>query len=184
MKYSEIIQTKEYKQDWNCCTVVASSVIFNKPFGEMQKFYDHHGRKRKQGYRDWKEAIIELCEKYNYSYKKYAVMRRVENGTLKSGYEVRQTKWTGGQIENAEILCRLKTKNSLNISNFNQYLPKGNYIMGFNGSICHVGAVKNGIVEDWTDGRRYVICSLFKIEKNNVKCLTKSLLKDFESFGF
>ncbi len=181
MKYSEIIQTKEYKQDWNCCTVVASSVIFNKPFGEMQKFYDQHGRKRKQGYSGWREAIIDLCKKYNYTYKAYAVQYNYKNG-----YEVRQTKGNGSYIENnAEVLCKLKTKNSLNISNFNQYLPKGNYIMGFNGSICHVGAVKNGIVEDWTDGRRYAICSLFKIEKNeNVKCLTKSLLKDFESFGF
>ena len=45
---------------------------------------------------------------------------------------------------------------------------------------------KNGVVEDWTDGRRYVICSLFKIEKNenSVKHLTKSFLEDFESFGF
>ena len=179
MKYSEIIQTKEFKQDWNCCTVVASSVIFNKPFEEMQKFYDQHGRKRKQGYSGWRNAIVELCEKYNYSYKKFAVMHG------KNGYQVEQTQWNGSQIENAEVLCKLKTRNSLNISNFNQYLPKGDYIMAFNGSICHVGAVKNGIVEDWTDGRRYAICSLFKIEKNeNVKCLTKSFLKDFESFGF
>ena len=181
MKYSEIIQTKEFKEDHNCCTVVASSVVFNKPFAEIQKFYDQHGRKRKQGYRFWREAIIELCEKYNYTYKKYAVMYSISNG-----YEVKQTKWNGSQIENAEILCKLKTRNSLNISNFNQYLPKGDYIMGFNGSICHVGAVKNGVVEDWTDGRRYVICSLFKIEKNenSVKHLTKSFLEDFESFGF
>ena len=172
-------KTKEYKEDHNCCTVVASSVIFNKPFGEMQKFYDQHGRKRKQGYRDWREAIVQLCEKYNYSYKKYAVRYG------KNGYEVRETEWNGSYIENAEVLCKLKSKNSLNISNFNQYLPKGNFIMGFNGSICHVGAVKNGVVEDLTDGRRYVICSFFKIEKNkNVKCLTKSLLEDFESFGF
>lgn len=62
MKYSQIIKTKEFKEDKNSCTVVASSVMFNKSFKEMQKFYDQHGRKRKKGYGYWKEAVIELCK--------------------------------------------------------------------------------------------------------------------------
>ena len=74
---------------------------------------------------------------------------------------------------NAEEIPAYKIKNDgyLTPNNVNQYLAEGVYILGCRG---HVLALKNGNVEDWTNGRKYRITRIWKVEKvgKKVKRLT------------
>lgn len=179
MNYSEIKKTNEYKNDRDCCTVVASSVAFNLPFKKVQKFYDNHGRKRNKGYRYWDTAIIDLAKKEGYELERYCIFYTAK------GWALVKTDLKGlYNKELYQVKTYLNSKHSINVSNWKKFLnPDNTYIFEFNGSICHVAGVKNGKVEDWTNGRKYAIKEVFKItKKENVKNLTK-IENPFEKFG-
>ena len=179
MNYSEIKKSDEYLEDKDCCTVVASAVAFDMTFEESQKFYDEHGRKRNKGYRDWDGAIIDLAKLKGYELQRYSVRY------TQKGWALVKTNVSGAyRSELHEVKTYLNSKNSINISNWKRFFSADEtYIFSFNGSISHVGAVKNGNVEDWTNGRKYSICGAFKItKKENVKILTKNE-NPFKKFG-
>ena len=58
-------------------------------------------------------------------------------------------------------------------NNCTQYLDKGTYLLGIR---RHIIAVKNGIVEDWTKGKRHHITELYKVEK------TGKIVKSSQNF--
>ena len=179
MNYSEIKKSDEYLEDKNCCTVVASAVAFDMTFQESQKFYDEHGRKRNKGYVDWDGAIIDLAKLKGYELERYCIRYTAK------GWALVRTSLTGGyDKELHEIKTYLNSKKSINVSNWKTFLPVDDtYIFEFNGGICHVAGVKNGKVEDWTNGRKYAINEIFKItKKENVKILTKNE-NPFSKFG-
>ncbi len=179
MNYSEIRKSDEYLNDDNCCTVVASAVAFDMTFQDTQKFYDEHGRKRNKGYRDWAEAIIDIAKLKGYELERYCIRYTAK------GWALVRTDLNGSyNKELYEIKTYLNSQQSINVSNWKTFLPVDEtYIFDFCGSIRHVAGVKNGKVEDWTDGRRYAVNSIFKItKKENVKNLTKNQ-NPFAKFG-
>jgi hypothetical protein len=145
LNYQEIQKTNEYKNDRNCCTVVASSIVFNTPFKEMQKFFfNHMGRKRNRG-------IV-------FS----ALPKKVEKVANHFGYKATKLN-----------IRDYKKSGYMTPNNCTQYLDKGSYLLGCRG---HVLALKNGIVEDWTKGRKHYIQELYKIEK------TGKIVKSSQNF--
>jgi hypothetical protein len=75
-----------------------------------------------------------------------------------------------------------KVQGKLTPNNCVKHLGKGTYILGCRG---HVLAFKDGVVQDWTKGRRHHINRIWKVEKStkNVKSSQKSisdLIKEFK----
>ena len=175
MNYSEIAKTTEYKQDKNCCTVVASSIAFDVPFPEMQKIYFDHGRKRNRGYHMGK-IIYELAEKFGYVVTGYELKKKYSHSV--NPYRSKLIGCEYSNSKNCEIL--LKSKSQLTVNNFRKYLPAKNYILG---TRDHVLAVKNGAVNDWTENRKHRINRIFVIEKIGEKLRPNKKAKyDFSSF--
>jgi hypothetical protein len=181
MKYSEITKTKEYKEDRGCCTVVATSVAFDKPFKEIQDYFFTQGRKKNQGFA-FESALYKLGKKYNFNIKKYSIAYS-EKGLFFYQSNTDKPRYPS-YSHNPKFY--IKSERSLTVGNWKKYLnPNKTYILGFQGSICHVGAVKNGSVEDWTDGRRYVVSYYYEIEKNkNVSRQTKTFLDNLKDFNY
>ena len=69
MTFNEIHKSKEYDEDKNCCTVVASSLAFDVPFPEVQKFYAKNGRKKFKGLHPDKtdELILKMANTHKYN---------------------------------------------------------------------------------------------------------------------
>jgi len=175
MKYKDIKKTKEFKEDDNCCTVVASSIAFDIPFAEMQEEYFKLGRKRFRGFH-FSKHIFDLAKKYNFKiskFEKYIKSSEYDDytGKLKNKkYYWKQTYKNNKYIndtQNLKIVNDLPS--NLTANNCTEYLDQGTYILGCS---RHVLAVKNGIVEDWTNGRKNRITNIYKIETNKVKNLT------------
>lgn len=55
-----------------------------------------------------------------------------------------------------------KNNGFLTPNNCNRYLDRATYLLGCKG---HVLAFKNGIVEDWTQGRKHYINRIWKVEE-------------------
>tara|TARA_A100000171_G_C2109866_1_gene134424 strand:+ start:387 stop:956 length:570 start_codon:yes stop_codon:yes gene_type:complete len=169
MDYKTIKNSTAYKLDKNCCTVVASSIAFNVPFEEMQTYFFKHGRKRNRGY--WMRNIIkEIAKDYGYkvtSYDKindyhYIDKKRVNTSCF----------WNHETNEKTLENC------SITVNNCSAYLGKGTYILGVS---RHVLALKNGIVEDWTKGRKHRINRIYKIEKVGKKVRRLTFAEEFKS---
>ena len=176
MKYKDIKKTKEFKEDDNCCTVVASSIAFNVPFADMQKEYFRLGRKRYRGFH-FSKHIFKLAKKYNFKISKFTKFTkscdyneytgRVKNRKYYWKMEYQNNKKISNNFDDMPLVDDLPS--NLTANNCTEYLDLGNYILGCSG---HVLALKNGIVEDWTDGRKNRITNIYKIESNKVKDLT------------
>lgn len=137
--YKEIEASKEYKADNNCCCIVASSIIFNSPFKDMQDFYHLKGRRYRSGTRPTVAyECIELLAKN--SLRKYK------------------------RMEKREIL-KITSGKTMTVNNCNQYLDENKDYVLF--STNHAIAVKDGKVEDFTKGRRNRIISMYEIENKN-----------------
>ena len=180
MDYSEIKNTKEFKGDDNQCTVIASSVVFNVPYSKMHEFYAQNGRKNGKGLTGFKtnEMILKVAKIHGYRVTSYGIMK-------KYSYDGNCRKFAGckyvelGHPDNdGEILVKSKTQ--LTVSNFREYLPKANYILG---TRSHVLAVQNGAVNDWTENRKHRINRIWIIEKTGkLLRLNKKSKYDFSSF--
>jgi len=145
LNYQEITITNEYKNDTKCCTVIATSIAFDTPFDEMQKFFfNHMGRKRNKGipFSKHLDKIQKVANNFGYNVTKL---------------NIKDYKKTGIMTPN----------------NCTQYLDKGTYLLGIR---RHIIAVKNGIVEDWTKGKRHHITELYKVEK------TGKIVKSSQNF--
>ena len=152
MKYKEITQTTEYKNDNNQCTIVASSVAFNIDYKKVHKFYMANGRKKNRGLLPYHtEKLIRKLAKLE-GFKVTTFKPRFIAGNIR--------KWVAVDGKSAEIL--LTISKHLTPNNQSLFLPKGNYIMGVSG---HVIGIKNGIVHDWTSGGKHRAKVLYKIEK-------------------
>ena len=153
MKYSEIRKEidKNYKHDTNFCTVVASSVAFDLPFNLVHKLYSEHGRKLRTGLMPDKtdEMILKLAEITGYKVSCFSLDR-------KHKYLTGFSRWVDNK---GEILTQLR--HNLTPNNAETYLPLGNYILGVR---RHVLGVENGIVQDWTQGKKHKINRVWKIE--------------------
>ena len=136
MNYKTIKKSKEYLNDKNCCTVVASSIAFDVPFKKMQDLFFKHGRKRNKGY--WINPIIfELAKKFNYKVDCFEkkILKRTYN--LKTGSHNKTYVWA--------------------------QTHKDNFIMSVSG---HVACIKNGSVEDWSNGKKLRAQKLYRIKKS------------------
>ena len=137
--YQKIKQTEEYKKDNNACCVVASSIIFNTPFHNMQDFYRSKGRRLRSGTR----TVL--------AYKCIEQLAKTNN---------RKYKRKGKQ----EILKLTKGK-TMTVNNCSQYLDSNKDYVLF--SISHAIAVKGGKVEDWSEGKKNRIISMYEIENKD-----------------
>ena len=163
MDYKTIENSTAYKLDKNCCTVVASSIAFNVPFEEMQTYFFKHGRKRNRGY--WMRNIIkEIARDYGY---------KVTTFEKKNPYNEK-----GSYFWNPETNEKMLKNASITVNNCSAYLGKGTYILGVS---RHVLALKNGIVEDWTKGRKHRINRIYKIEKVGKKVRRLTFAEEFKS---
>ena len=163
MDYKTIENSTAYKLDKNCCTVVASSIAFNVPFEEMQTYFFKHGRKRNKGY--WMRSIIkEIAKDYGY---KVTTFLKEKKYNIKGSYFI-----------NTETNEKMLKNTSITVNNCSSYLGKGIYILGVS---RHVLALKNGIVEDWTKGRKHRINKIYKIEKVGKKVKTLTFAEEFKN---
>jgi len=187
MNIKEIEKTTEYKNDWNQCTVVASSVAFNMDYKKVHKFYMANGRKKNRGLLPFHtERIMQELAKYE-GYKITLFKPTFELNDIR--------KWVSGSNDYSrgeryrakfipdgkEQLCIINKHITPN--NQDDYLPTDNYIMGVSG---HVIGIKNGVVNDWTEGRKHQAKSIWRIEKTGKKVKRQTFsdcfdeLMDFE----
>ncbi len=164
MDYKTIENLTAYKSDRNCCTVVASSIAFDVPFEEMQTYFFKHGRQRNKGY--WMRKIIKDIAK-DYGYKVTTFAKKKKYYYDKSSYFY-NTETNEKTLENCPIT----------VNNCTSYLDKGIYILGVS---RHVLALKNGIVEDWTKGRKHRINKIYKIEKIGKKVKPLTFADEFKN---
>lgn len=148
------IKKYAYDGDTNCCTVIATSIAFEQPFKEVQKYFFSLGRKRNKGFAIY-QHLDKICKKYKYNYEKI---------TLYNKYKVKDIFGVG-----------------LTPNNVADYLDLSTYLIGVNG---HIFTLKNGIVEDWTRNRKHQIETIIRVEPiKKVKDLTISESKfDFTQF--
>jgi len=153
MDYSTIKKeiNQDYKGDKNFCTVVASSVAFDLPFKLVHDFYSENGRVFRKGLDPKKtnSFIIKLSEITGY---KVSIFTVDKNHYYNTGSHL----WIN---DKKQVLTQLK--GSLTANNVESYLPIGNYILGVRG---HVLGVENGIVQDWTRGKKHRINRIWKVE--------------------
>lgn len=167
MNYKTIKKSKEYLNDKNCCTVVASSIAFDVPFKKMQDLFFKHGRKRNRGY--WMSSIIfELAEKFNYKvdcFEKrfYRINKYNSNGSYKRDFHWIQTHIDNKKIDRSKQPTVQGLPTDLTINNCLDYLSTGNFIMSVSG---HVACIKNGSVEDWSNGKKLRAQKLYRIKKS------------------
>ena len=167
MNYKTIKRSKEYLNDKNCCTVVASSIAFDVPFKKMQDLFFKHGRKRNRGY--WMSSIIfDLAEKFNYKVDCFEkkILKRTYN--LKTGSHNKTYIWTQTHKDNKELKYNEQPTvqglpTDLTVNNCLDYLHTGNFIMSVSG---HVACIKNGSVEDWSNGKKLRAQKLYRIKKS------------------
>ena len=143
-----------YDGDKNCCTVIATAVAFEQPFKEVQSYFFKLGRKRNRGFAIY-NYMNEICKKYKYKH---------EIITLYDKDEVREIFGVG-----------------LTPNNVADYLDLSTYLIGVNE---HIFTLKNGIVEDWTKGRKHQVETIIRVEPiKKVRDLTISKPKfDFTQF--
>tara|TARA_R110002012_G_scaffold132822_4_gene285756 strand:+ start:2012 stop:2590 length:579 start_codon:yes stop_codon:yes gene_type:complete len=169
MNIKQIEKTTEYKNDTAQCTVVASSVAFNMDYKKIHQFYLDNGRKINRGLMPYytNSIIYKLADLEGYKVTFFKPLYKDDLRKWTSGIEV----WNRGfrnysdfEPDNKEILCRINKH--LTPNNQNQYLPRANYILGVRG---HVIGVKNGVVNDWTQGRKHQVNKIWRIEKTGQK---------------
>ena len=138
--YQKIKESKEYQADYNCCTLVASSIVFDLPFKDTQEFYRERGRKYRKGLRamDAYKCIEHLAKSKKRKYK------RVEK----------------------QAILKLTSGKTMTVNNCSQYLDENKDYVLF--STNHAIAVKGGKVEDYTAGKRNRILSMYEIETGKV----------------
>tara|TARA_X000001388_G_C2221237_1_gene119305 strand:+ start:225 stop:725 length:501 start_codon:yes stop_codon:yes gene_type:complete len=160
------LRLKEIKEksidDRNYCTVMASAIAFNTSFEYMQDLYFDLGRRRFRGCY-FSEIIEGLSEKFKCN---LTIYRKCPKGYFNAK-------------NNADFLNMPR----LTPNNANEYLAKGNYILSVRG---HVLSLKNGIVEDWTRGKKHQVNTIYKIQDKNFVEPSKldSFLNDFDDEDF
>ena len=127
------IKKYAYKNDTNCCTIIATAIAFEKPFRKIQMdFFKRGYRTRGKGF-NYFLKLDEITKTYNYNFEYLA--------------------------ENEHDVKRVFGR-SLTPNNCTQYLDLETYLIGIR---RHVFAVKNGIVEDWTKGRKHKITEIVRV---------------------
>lgn len=141
-----------FENDTNCCTVISASIIFDKDYNKIHSYFAENGRKNGEGlsWSYYKKLIRNLAKKYGFKVYIYKLSH------------INKNTWTWKSKEN-ESLCFVNSKTGLTVNNFNDYLPKGNYLLGVKN---HVLAVKNNIVHDWTADKKKPITEIIKVESN------------------
>ena len=185
MNYKQIAQTEKYKAEKNQCTVVSASVVFNKPYEEIHRFFADNGRLKNKGLAWHKfDLIIEkLAKKYKYEVKFYKRLKTLIGSNYKMGKF--KKKWDIRFINlNKEVLTH--PNKNLTLKNFNQYLPRGNYIFGVR---SHAVGVVNGVIQDWTLKKgaitsNRVITEIITIEKPRKKEKSFKELNSKMKFSF
>ena len=160
------LRLKEIKEksinDRNYCTVMASSIAFNTSFEYMQDLYFDLGRRRFRGCY-FSDIIEGLAKKF-----------KCNLTTYKRGYK----SYFNEKNYNDHLNIPRLTPN-----NANEYLTKGNYILSIRG---HVLSLKNGIIEDWSRGKKHQVRTIYKIQDKNFVEPSKldSFLNDFDDEDF
>ena len=183
--YNNIKKTA-FNQDTNCCTVISASVVFEKDYDETHAFFKDRGRKNGKGLRTYllEPILFELAELEGFTIELFT-----RHWNYNEDGKLRMVTWENEDRE--ETITYAKTDKSINLKNFRDYLPKGDYILGVRG---HVVGVKNGVIQDWTANvydrkpgknrtSQKVLDRIYKIEKKNkvFKDLKKSKY-DFSKF--
>ena len=175
MNIKEIQNTKEYKNDSGCCTLVSASVAFNMDYKKIYDFYMANGRKKHRGLAPFHtDRLLRKLAKQE-GFKVTLFRPTFELNNLRkwvSGVDV----WENGERsypqfkpDNNETLT--SAYKHITPNNQSEYLPINNYVMGVTG---HVIGIKNGVVHDWTEGRKHQAKKIWRVEKTGkkVKCLT------------
>jgi len=175
MNLKQIEKSKLFQDDWNNCTVIASSIAFNLDYDKTSRFYTLHGRKWRDGlyHCDTDRIIKLLAEQEGYEVDFFAFDKH-EAKRLKGVYNWKRGKFIKRpyfqrykfQADKKNPMDLMTLTHNLTPNNQHMYLERGNYILGCQG---HVLAVKNGFVEDWTEGRKHRINKIWKITKTGKK---------------
>ena len=166
MNYTEIKNSTAYKQDRNCCTVVASSIAFDIPFDQMLEVFKIAIGRRKNSGTVFGAWVNKLAKTYNYKLEIFYICK-----------DGKEWSWWKKNKEITSLNNRIKkvTNSSLTVATAEKVLTEGNYILGCRG---HVLALKNGIVEDWSRGSKRRIETIYKLTKlKRKKTKTKSQSK-------
>ena len=131
-----------YETDEGCCTVVSASVVFEKDYEETHAFFKARGRKNGKGLKtyDLEPILSELAKLEGFKIEKFT-----RHWNYDSRGNSKMITWENEDRD--ETITFAKTKSSITLKNFRDYIPKGDYILGVRG---HVVGVKNGIIQDWT----------------------------------
>ena len=148
--YNDITKEQEYKNDRGCCTVIATAIACQVPFIEAQKCLFKLGRKKNHGF-PFMDHFKDVVSNFNYVAECFLPFSN--NGII----HFRNKK---GEKITKKPLNKIS---SLTINNAPVLLPEvGTFILGING---HVATLKDGILEDWSRGRKYSVWSIFKFDK-------------------
>jgi len=186
MNLKQIEKSKLFQDDWNNCTVIASSIAFNLDYDKTSRFYTLHGRKWRDGlYHFDTDRIIKLLAKqegykvdffgFDKTEKKYKGVYNWKRGSYVKQSLYRQCYKFKADKKNPKDLMTLT--HNLTPNNQHMYLERGNYILGVRG---HVLAVKNGFVEDWTEGRKHYVDKIWKITKKGEKVKRQTFSNAFD----
>ena len=162
LKYKDI-KKQAYEGDTNCCTVISASLIFNKDYEDTRLYFAQNGRKTGKGvsWAKYEKIMANLAKLEGYKLTKYKITPwDIEGGRTTWAFMIEDDK----KVDT--LLKDLKTKTSVTVNNFRQFLPKGDYIFGMSG---HVATVINGVVQDWTEGRAKRLCYIWTVEKTQKK---------------
>lgn len=151
IKYQDIRNDLDYINDRGSCTVVATAIACQVPFLEAQKCLARLGRRKNQGF-CYIKHFRSIASKFNYVADCYVPMR------MRGGI-IHFTNKKGEKITKKP----LKRVTSLTINNAPKVLPEvGTFILNVNG---HVATLKDGIIEDWSRGRKYSVYAVYKFDK-------------------
>jgi len=180
MDYKEIEKELENIDDTNNCTVISASVAFDLPYKQVSDFYFLNGRKRNKGLlsEETDKMIKKLAKKEGFKVTKYYPHQEDIVAHVSGSYTNYKKSSTRHWItkDGDDFLCT--SFGHMTAKNAETYLPKGNYILGVRG---HVIGVKNGVVQDWTKGRKHYINRIWKVSKINKKVKTLTISEEFKT---
>jgi len=149
--YNDIRKDQEYKNDRGCCTVVATAIACQIPFKTAQNYLFKLGRKRHQGFHFYRHFKA-IGKQFGYDIKTYSPKFVMYKGFYFQDKE-----------SNSLNKKPLKKATSLTVNNCIKHLPSvGTFVLHING---HVATLKDGVIQDWSRGRRFSIYRIYKFEK-------------------
>lgn len=162
MRYEDVCNSPE--RDHNDCTVIASSIVGDINYSVARRLMHRFGRRNGCGMCtfDMLYALHRAGLKLEAVGSWFPVTRidsywtvALYRAGLTAKYRKRKT-----EFRSPCLYKDIKTRARYSAKTIGRVYPKGKYLVFFYG---HVAAMVDGIIEDYTEGRRHIVKSIYKV---------------------